>query len=170
MGFNQVEGQMPPVRATMWGIRGLLFVTLNVFLVGFYCFAMSGKLEPLKFHPTRFVTLPLMVITAVIAVFLYPLLWRQSLRLDQDVRLFVRALTLYLGFVLIAAIYGVYLWILFPDGSIFSVLLAVVGGHLYGWPVFLAVLVTQLLFGRLLFPVPISELPGREPASSHQGS
>jgi len=112
----------------------------------------------------------LMVITAVIAVFLYPILWRQSLRLDQDVRLFVRALTLYLGFVLIAAIYGVYLWILFPDGSIFSVLLAVVGGHLYGWPVFLAVLVTQLVFGRLLFPVPISEPPGREPASSHQGS
>ena len=64
---------------------------------------------------------------------------------------------LYCGFVLISAIYGIYLWVLFPDGSIFSILVAIIGGHLYGWPVFLAVLLMQLLLDRLLYPAETRE-------------
>jgi hypothetical protein len=126
--------------------RRLIFVAVNVSLVGIYCFAMYGRLEPLKHHPTKFVTLPLMAITAVIAFFLYPLLVHLRLRLP-------RALMLYCGFVLICAIYGIYLWILFPDGSVFTPLVTMIGGQLYGWPVFLAVLVAQLVGARLFFPV-----------------
>ena len=126
-------------------LLGLIFVGLNVSLVGLYCLALSGKVEPLKFHPTRFVTLPLMVGTAAVSILLYPLMRRLSLRLAQ-------ALTLYFGFALIAVLYGIYLWILFPDGSPWTVLVALIGAHLYGLPLFLAVLVTNLLAGRLLFP------------------
>lgn len=133
---------MRTVSKTLWR---LVFVGLNVSLVGIYCGAMDGKLEPLKFHPTKFVTPPLIVITTVIAFLLYPLLARLGSRLP-------RAVMLYCGFVLISAIYGIYLWILFPDGSIFSILVAIIGGHLYGWPVFLAVLLMQLLLDRLLYP------------------
>jgi len=133
-----------------WIARGLIFVALNVFLVGFYCFALAGKVEPLKHEPTRYVMLPLMVITSVVSVFLYPRLLRQISRLT-------RALTLYFGFVFISGLYGVYVWVLFPDGSPWTVLVALIGGHLYGLPLFLAVLVTQLLTGRLLFPETISD-------------
>jgi len=126
-------------------VRGAIFVAINVSIVGGYCYAMAGKLEPLKFHPLEFVILPLMAITAVVSAVLFPVLGRQRER-------WLRALVLYFGFVLISALYGVYLWILFPDGSPLGVLLAVVGGHLYGWPVFLMVLAGQLLFDRLLFP------------------
>ena len=129
----------------MWVLRALLFVGLNVSIVGGYCYAMTGRLEPLKHHPVRFVILPLMVITAVVSALLYSWLRRQPSRLT-------RGLMMYLGFVLISALYGVHLWIRFPDGSPWSVLVAVVGGHLYGGPVFLAVLVTNLLLDRLLFP------------------
>ena len=124
-------------------LQGLIFVGLNVSLVGTYCYAMVGRLEPLKFHPERFVILPLMVITAVVAAFLYPLLRCLPSRPIQ-------ALSLYMGFHVIAVLYGFLLWIQFPDGSPWSVLLALIGAHLYGWPVFLAVLFCHYLFGRWL--------------------
>ena len=125
-------------------LQGLTFIGLNVSLVGGYCFAMVGKLEPLKFHPEKFVILPLMVITAVVAAFLYPVLRRHPSRSIQ-------ALLLYPGFLLIAALYGILLWVQFPDGSPWSIFLALIGAHLYGWPVFVAVLVCHYLFGRWLF-------------------
>ena len=125
--------------------RGLVFVALNVSIVGLYCFAMSGKVEPLKHEPTRFVTVPLMVVTAVVAVLLFPLLSRLGQRLP-------RAVMLYCGFVLISALYGIYLWTLFADGSPWTVLMTIIGGHLYGWPVFLLVIAAHLLTDRLLFP------------------
>jgi len=124
-------------------LQGLIFAGLNAALVGAYCYAMVGKLEPLKFHPERFVILPLMVITAVVAAGLYPLLRRLASRSIQ-------ALSLYVGFLVIAVLYGILLWIQFPDGSPWSVLLALIGAHLYGWPVFLAVLFCHYLFGRWL--------------------
>ena len=130
-------------------VKGTVFVLLNVSVVGLYCLAMSGRLEPLKFEPLKFVTVPLMLLTAVVAVGLYPLLCRLRSRL-------FRSQLLYCGFVVISALYGVHLWIRFPDGSPWSVLVAVVGGHLYGWPPFLAVLLIQLSVGRWLFPAPDS--------------
>ena len=128
-------------------VRGLIFGVINVWIVGGYCRAMVGKLEPLEFRPEESVIRPLMVLTAVVSVLIYPLLLQQRTRLN-------RALLLYLGFVLISALYGVHLWHQFPDGSAWSVLLAVIGGHLYGAPVFLMVLLANLLLGRLLFPEP----------------
>ena len=135
------------VSLAMWIIRVLIFAGVNVSVVGLYCWAMAGNLEPLKHHPEEFVTRPLMVITAVVSLFLYPLLRREESRV-------IRILLVYLGLVLVSVIYGVYLWYLFPDGNPFAVLVAVVGGHLYGWPVFLAVLLAQWLLGRLLQPLP----------------
>lgn len=125
-------------------LRRLVFAGLNVFVVGAYCYAMVGRLEPLEHHPTRFVIVPLMVITAVVCLFLFPWMCRQQSRLGQ-------ALLLYLGFALTAAIYGVLLWIQFPDGSVFSVPLALIGAHLYGFPAFLVALVCNLLLARWLF-------------------
>jgi len=124
--------------------RRLVFVGVNVSVVGFYCYAMAGKLEPLKFHPVKFVILPLTVITALVSLFLFPLLGRQRTRLHRGVML-------YLGFVSIAAIYGVYLGFLFPEGPR-AVLLGVIGGHLYGWPPFLAIILVLFALDRWLFP------------------
>ena len=129
----------------MWIVRALIFAGVNITVVGLYCQAMAGKVEPLKHHPEEFVMRPLMVITAVVSLFVYPLVRREESRVT-------RILLVYLGLVLVSVIYGVYLWYLFPDGNPFTVLVAVVGGHLYGWPVFLAVLLAQWLLGRLLFP------------------
>lgn len=127
--------------------RSLIFIVLNVFLVGAYGYAMAGRVEPLKFRPEQNVIWPLMVITAVVSPLVYPLLRRHR-------SLVARALFMYFAFVLISAVYGIYLWILFPDGSPFAVLVAVIGGHLYGFPLFLAVVLTHLALGRLLFPKP----------------
>ena len=107
---------MSPVIPDMRVFRGLIFVGLNTALFGAYCYAMVGRLEPLKFHPEKFVILPL-----------------------------------YLGFLFVAALYGILLWIQFPDGGPWSVPLALIGAHLYGWPVFVAVLFCHYLFGRWLF-------------------
>lgn len=126
-------------------VRGLVFAGVNVSVVGLYCWAMAGKVEPLKHHPEQFVMRPLMVITAVVSLFVYPLVRREGSQV-------IRIVLLYSGFVLISALYGVYLWYLFPDGSPFSVLVALIGGHVYGWPVFLAVLLVHWLLGRLLCP------------------
>jgi hypothetical protein len=125
--------------------RGLIFAGVNVSVVGIYCWAMAGKVEPLKHNPEEFVMRPLMVITAVVSWFAYPLVRQQESRV-------VRIVLVYVGLVLVSAIYGTYLWYLFPDGSPFSVLVASIGGHLYGWPVFLAILLVHWLLGRLLFP------------------
>lgn len=129
----------------MSSVRGVIFVGLNVLVVGAYCYAMIGRIEPLKHEPVRFVIVPLMVITAVVSWKIFAFLRRQQNR-------WIRILMLYLGFNVISAIYGAYLWLIFPDGGPWAVPLALVGGHLYGWPVFLMVLVAQLAFGRLLFP------------------
>jgi len=141
----------PTMRFAMWVGRVVIFVGLNVWIVSAYCRAMVGKLEPLEFRPEEFVIRPLMVFTAVVSVLLYPLLLHQRTRLN-------RGLLLYLGFVLISALYGLHLWNQFPDGSAWAVPLAVVGGHLYGAPVFLMVLLANLLLGRMLFPMPNDEV------------
>lgn len=135
----------PTVSLAMWIIRVLIFAGVNVSVVGLYCWAMAGKLEPLMHHPEEFVMRPLMVITAVVSLFVYPLVRREGSRV-------IRIVVLYSGFVLISALYGVYLWYLFPDSSPFSVLVALIGGHIYGLPVFMAVLLAHWLLGRLLFP------------------
>lgn len=126
-------------------VRGLVFAGVNVSVVGLYCWAMAGKVEPLKHHPEESVMQPLIVITAVVSLFVYPLVRREESRVIQ-------ILLVYLGLVLVSAIYGIYLWYLFPDGNPFAILVAVLGGHLYGWPVFLAVLLAHGLLGRILFP------------------
>lgn len=126
--------------------RALVFVGLNGFIVWAYCNAMAGRLEPLKHHPEEFVTRPLMVITIVVSLALFPLLSGQRSRL-------IRGVLLYFGFVLISAIYGIYLGSRFPDATpLGAVLLTLVGGHLYGWPPFLAILLAQMALDRWLFP------------------
>ena len=128
-------------------VRGLIFAGVNVSVVGLDRWAMAGKVEPLKHHPEQFVMRPLMVITAVVSLFfVYPLVRREGSQV-------IRIVLLYSGFVLISALTRARdPWYLFPDGSPFSVLVALIGGHVYGWPVFLAVLLAHWLLGRLLCP------------------
>lgn len=128
-----------------WIVRGVVFVGINVSVVGLYCQAMVGKLEPLKHHPEEFVIRPLMAITALVSLFLYPLLLRRRSR-------WIRGLVLYVGFVLISALYGGYLWFRFPDGPPWAVLLGVIGGHLYGFPPFLVIFLAHLALDRWLYP------------------
>lgn len=125
--------------------RCLAFIGLNTLGVWVYGLVMSGRVEPLKFEPMTHVIYPLMAITVVVSVPVFGLLRRQRSRLEQ-------ALALYLGFVVIALVYGVVLWVRYPDGSLFALPLAVIGAHLYGWPLFLVLAPSQLLLGSLLFP------------------
>jgi hypothetical protein len=99
---------------------------------------MSGRLEPLKHEPWTFVTGPLMVLTAVVSVLVFPLLVRQRGGAQ-------RIAALYAAFLIIAILYGTYLGTIFPDATLLQAIpLALVGAHLYGWPV---VLVLLLLYG-----------------------
>lgn len=136
-----------PISSRIWRIfRGLAFVFLQVLVVGSYCQIMAGRLEPLKHQPDTFVGRPLMVLTAVVSAMLYPLLARRRSSLR-------RTALLYLGFVLIACLYGIFLGSQFPEVSLWGAIpLALVGAHLYGWPVFLLVLAIQALLGRWFFP------------------
>ena len=126
-------------------VRRAIFVGSTVSIVGVYCYAMGRALPPLRTEPLTFLLLPMMVISGVVSLFLYPVLCRRRQRSSQ-------ALALYIGFVLSTVIYGGYLWVFIPDGTAWVILLALVAGHVYGLPLFLAVLLTYLLLGRLADP------------------
>ena len=144
--FRDVLGSTAPDRRLVKGLQALVFAGLNTALVVVYGYAMEGKLEPLKHEPERWVIQPLALLTAVVSLGLYPVLRRVDSRV-------IRALTLYAGFMLVASLYGAFLWSAFPDGGLLAIPLAWLGAHLYGWPVFLAVLLVDLLLGRWLFGV-----------------
>ena len=114
-------------------------------MVGAYCSIMSRALPPLRTEPPAFLLLPMTIISGAASLFLYPVLCRQRGRS-------IRAFTLYVGFVLTTLVYGIYLWIFIPDGTAWLIVLSLLAGHLYGLPLFFALLVTHLLMAPLVFP------------------
>jgi len=114
----------------------VLFAAMTSLMVGVYCYAMSRILPPLRDEPSTFLLLPMTVISGLVSLLIYGVLSRQRLRSTQ-------ALTLYVGFLLSLIAYGAYLWVFIPDGTAWLIILALVAGHLYGLPAFLAVLITH---------------------------
>ena len=125
-------------------VRWAAFVALTVIMVGAYCYVSGRALPPLRNEPASFLLLPMTVISGVVSLLLYPVLRRQRRRSS-------RALALYVGFLVVTMIYGGYLWVVIPDGSIGLVALAMIAGHLYGLPLLLAVMAASLLMNRVLF-------------------
>jgi len=72
-----------------------------------------------------------MVIWGLVSLFLTAVVRRQRLRSG-------RTASLYIGFVPSTVVYGGYLWAVIPDGTAWSVFLALVAGQLYGFPLSLA--------------------------------
>ena len=80
-------------------------------------------------------------ISGAMAALVYPVLHHQRSRS-------ARILEMYLGFVVSLVVYGVYLWWFIPHGSAGLIVLALLAGHMYGLPAFLAVLLASLLMDR----------------------
>lgn len=87
----------------------------------------------------------MMVIWGLVSLFLTAVVRRQRLRSG-------RTASLYIGFVPSTVVYGGYLWAVIPDGTAWSVFLALVAGQLYGFPLSLAVRGTHPLLSRLVVP------------------
>jgi hypothetical protein len=119
-------------------------------MVGLYCYAMGRALPPLRNEPVTLLLLPMMVIAGVIALFLHPVLCCQPER-SRQIHAF------YIGFIMSIVIYGGYLWIFIPDGTMGLIILALVAGHLYGMPLFLAIVVVHLIMNRLVSPPATSD-------------
>ncbi len=118
-------------------------------VVGGYCHVASRGLVPLRNEPPEFLVLPMSAISGLVSLLIYP-----HLRDQRDRSSRVR--TLYLGFVLSMAIYGSYLWVMVSDGGPGLVVLALLAGHLYGGPLFLALVLAFVSLERSVFPPPRS--------------
>ena len=125
-------------------VRWLLFVILAIAIVSTYCWLSGRVLPPLRNEPLSFLLVPMAVITGVIASLFYPVLHYQRSRSG-------RALWMYLAFLVSLVIYGLYLWRFIPDGTVWLIVLALLAGHMYGLPAFLAVLLASWVLDRVLF-------------------
>ena len=113
-------------------------------LVGVFTSVVGPSLGKFKLESTTKLLIPLMVISAVLAVPVY-------FALDRDRRLPVQILALYCGFVLTCLTYGGFIWLAGPDGAPVFLLTALVAGHILGTPLFLALLVLHIVLERLGF-------------------
>lgn len=137
-----------------WIVRWLTFVALTVSMVGAYIHFAVRALPVLQSEPPAFLLQPMMAITGVVSLAIFPVL--TGLR-----RRWSRAVALYVGFLLTTVAYGCYLWAVLPDGTPWAILLGLLAGHLYGFPLFLAILVTHLWLARqLLAPNPVRQGAG----------
>ena len=127
-------------------MRGVIFVGTTAGLVALYCLAAGRALPPLRNEPATLLLVPMTVISGVVAALLYPWVRRQRQRSG-------RVAALYLGFALSTAIYGGYLWARVPDGTAWLILLAVLTGHMYGLPLFLALVAVHLAMARWILPL-----------------
>jgi hypothetical protein len=124
----------------------VLFVALTTSVVSVYCFVLGRALPPLRNEPASFLLLPVSAMSGIVAAVLYPVLLQQRSRAG-------RLLWMYLGFLILLVVYGLYLWRFIPDGTAGLIVLALVGGHLYGLPAFLTVLLATAVLDRILFRV-----------------
>ena len=125
-------------------VRWFSFVVLTTSIVSAYCWLMGRVLPPLRNEPLSLLLLPMTAISAVVASLFYPLLHHQRSRSG-------RFLWMYLAFLVSLVLYGRYLWWSIPDGTVGLIVLALLAGHMYGLPAFLAVLLTSLVMDRTLF-------------------
>jgi hypothetical protein len=129
------------VNSVLMAMGYVIFAAMTSLVVGVYCYAMSHILPPLRDEPSRFLVIPMTVISGLVSLSIYGLLSRQHQRSTQT-------FTLYVAFLLSAIVYGVYLWAVIPDGTAGLIILALVAAHLYGLPAFLVVLMTHRLLIR----------------------
>ncbi len=119
-------------------VRWFSFVVLTTSIVSIYCWLAGRLLPPLRNEPESFLLLPMTVIAGALASLFYPVLHHQQSRSR-------RILGIYFGFVVSLVLYGLYLWWFIPGGGVGLILLALLAGHMYGLPAFLAVLLASLL-------------------------
>ena len=124
----------------------VLFVALTTSVVSVYCFVLGRALPPLRNEPASFLLLPVSAMSGIVAAVLYPVLLQQRSRAGC-------LLWMYLGFLILLVAYGLYLWRFIPDGTAGLIVLALVGGHLYGLPALLTVLLATAVLDRILFRV-----------------
>ena len=130
-----------------WAGRWLLFVGIITSMVGIYCHFGTRALPPLRSEPPSFLLIPMTVISGTVSVLVFPALCGMAGRSR-------RILVLYGGFLVTLVAYGLYLWVVVPGGTPWLILMALLAGHLYGIPLFFAILVTQrFLLSPLLAPI-----------------
>jgi hypothetical protein len=61
-----------------------------------------------------------------------------------------RLLWMYLAFLVSLLFYGLYLWWAIPDGTVWLIVLALLAGHMYGWPALLAIFIASSVMDRFL--------------------
>jgi len=120
------------------------FVALTVSIVATYCVLASRALPPLRNEPASLLVLPMAVISGAVASAFYPALARRETRSS-------RVVVMYGAFALALVVYGVYLWMVIPGGTITLIVTALVFGHLYGVPAFLLVVLASSMMGRVVF-------------------
>jgi hypothetical protein len=133
-------------------MRAVSFVVLTTSIVSVYCFVMGRALPPLRNEPASFLLLPVSAICGIVASVLYPVLLRQRSRAS-------RIRWMYMGFLIVLVLYGLYLWRFIPDGTAGLIVLALVAGHFYGVPALLTVLGATTVLDRILFPAPSADRP-----------
>jgi hypothetical protein len=129
----------------------VLFVALTTSVVSVYGFVIGRALPPLRNEPASFLLLPVSAICGIAASVLYPVLLHQRSRVR-------RVLWMYVGFLLVLVVYGLYLWRVIPDGTAGLIVLALVAGHLYGLPALLTVFLATTILDRTLFRGPLSRV------------
>jgi hypothetical protein len=137
-------GRMTPALRT---VRWVSFVAQVASIVGACCWLATRMLPPLRTEPPSLLLLPMPGITCVVALLLYPFIQKQRSSAG-------RIGWMYIAFLISLVLYGVYLWWFIPDGTVALILLALLAGHFYGWPAFLAILLTWSLTDRVLFATP----------------
>ena len=125
-------------------VRWLGFVVLTTSIVTAYCTLAGCALPPLRNESASLLVLPMAVISGAVASAFYPALAHRETRSS-------RVIVMYGAFVLALVVYGVYLWMVIPGGTITLIVTALVLGHLYGVPAFLLVVLASSIMGRVLF-------------------
>ena len=120
----------------------LLFVAATTSIVSAYCWFVGRVLPPLRNEPASLLLLPMTAISAVMAAAISTT-WPDRRTCSEQAR------RLYLGFLASLILYGLYLWWFISDGGIGLILLALLAGHLYGLPAFLAILSVEVAIGRM---------------------
>jgi hypothetical protein len=108
------------------------FVALNGALVSAACYLLWQHLPFLADEPGSLLFWPMTLISLLAFALLYPSLKRQRGASS-------RAALLYLAFLASLVLYGVYLWSRVPGGTAMMILLALVAGHGYGFPLLVGI-------------------------------
>ena len=140
---------------TKWPVGWISFVVLTTSIVTIYCFLMGRVLPPLRNEPASFLLLPMPTISGVVASLLYPVLLHQRSRAS-------RVLWLYVGFLAVLVLYGLYLWWMIPNGTVGLIVPALLAGHLYGLPALLTFLLASSVMDRILFPSATNRMDASE--------